>query len=454
MAREKAEVPGQEALITSAPLTTEVHIRDFSDQAPAVSLVEHHLQQIHALNLFSTIHEKEWMIGHPDVVVKRYPKNHAKILQTLTQERLALVEEAKTEFFRSLGYYAVQEAGWMDNMPDYTKDTEHRWTLFQARYRSVPKGPARYQEIDRLLAELKNFNNDRTAYNRSHGLRPHAPDKAVVRRSIEDKKPVARPLPTRERLIAIQEDPRAGYLPANNREKNTVLAWLDYFDNPEYPLGIGNQLLEVLVHQQKKRTHLEGVRAVESIAWELGDYLKDAVKGYNATSKFIEDMEGVAPTAKIADVDDIDEEAMRYIIRYEAVDLVLRGRAHPGVRDVLLAKEKRWVNGGSDPGKHKEVHNHFTAPDEIRPRATEQYIDDRWVEMSVRSAVKFATANMQNDRVRIGFMLRCFSDITSALTGEYRASESIAAAIQESLAAVKDEPIVQLILNERTRQTA
>src|SRR5690606_25709107 len=111
--------------------------------------------------------------------------------------------------------------------------------------------------------------------NRKNGLRPHAPEAMDS---------------TTERLAAIKGDPRAGFYPKTNSEKVLVLSWLDYLDNPEKPLGIVNQLREVFVRSQgfkprkttapesdsptTKKKHFgvpHGVRALESITWEVGD---------------------------------------------------------------------------------------------------------------------------------------------------------------------------------------
>src|SRR3569623_376403 len=123
--REKAPpTTGLEPMIVTAPQTQEFVVRDFEDNWPAVSLAEHNLQLLHALNLFSTIHEKEWMLSHPDAVARRYPKNHAKVLETTKEQRQALQEEARTEFFRSIGYYAVQDSGIVDDLKSYTEAAE------------------------------------------------------------------------------------------------------------------------------------------------------------------------------------------------------------------------------------------------------------------------------------------------------------------------------------------
>jgi len=457
--REKApQTTGQESLIIAEPLTGEFAIHDFGENWPAVSLKEHYLQQIHVLNMFSTLHEKEALIRDPNKLKRQYPKAHVEVLAAIRNQWQQLQEEAKTEFFRSLGYYAVKDSGQVNDeeLAPYTKDAQRRWSLFQARYRSVPKAPARYAEIERLVAEVKDTVEGRTLYNRTHELRPHASDKKKVRRNLEDEQPAVRPLTTRERLIALQEDPRAGYIPANNREKNTLLAWLDYFDNPKWPLGIGNQLFEVLVHQQKERTHLDGIRAVESITWEVGDYLADAVMGYELLTRLHENLEGILPSAQLTKVEGLEPEALAYLFRFEAIERLLQTDSmDSSLSDPLLVTEDRWVKGGIDPGKHKTVYSHFNAPDNVRPANTDEYIYARQATMSVARACRLLKKAIPNEYTRAAVMIRCLADIHNSLTGEYDVlGNPVDTAISESLAVVRDNPIVQLILNERAKHAA
>lgn len=455
--REKPpQIVGQESLIVSAPLTREFVVRDFEENWPAVSLTEHYLQQLHVLNVFSTLHEKEWMLRNPAKVARQYPKRQTEVLEATRSQWQQLQEEAKTEFFRSLGYFVVKDSGMVDDkeLAAYTNDAERRWAVFQARFRSIPKAPARLAEIDSLLEKVKDSREGRTIYNRRYELRPHAPDKRKVRRQIEEETPAFRPLKPRERLLAIWEDPRAGYLPAHNREKNTILSWLDYFDNPTHPLGIGNQLLEVLVSQQKRQTPLEGIRAMESITWEVGDTIADAARAHELMSILAEDLEDIAPGVVLAEIEGLDEEAIRYLLRFEAVEHFAKTGDHSGLADVLRVKEDRQVLGGSDPGKHKTVHSHFTAPEKERPEETGDYIAQRISVLQAKEARTLLKRGIPNEFIRASVGVRCLADIQVSLAGMHRAFWPVREAVTKSLVAVKDQPIVKLILDERARQAA
>jgi len=89
-------------------------------------------------------------------------------------------------------------------------------------------------------------------------------------------------LTTRQKLEALRDDPRAGFLPASHNEKNKALELLDYLDNYQYPAGASQRLQEVFNRQKKddKRMGRQGTftaeRSVTSLVYEWGDYFTQA----------------------------------------------------------------------------------------------------------------------------------------------------------------------------------
>lgn len=437
MTRVKPGNPGQEALFAAAPVTTEMHMHDFATDAPLVSLAEHRLQQLNVLNIFSTIHEKEWMLKNPEAIARQYPKNHAKVLEATAEQRKNLEIEAKAEFFRSLGYYAVQDSGRAGDMTPYVKDAERRWTIFQAKFRSVRKAPARYAEIDRLLVELKGFNDDRTSYNREHGLRPHAPNKARVRRSTEDKKPALRNLTSRERLVAVQEDPRAGFLPANNDEKNKVLMYLDYLDNPLYPLGINNQFFEVFTHQQHLKNKPNGLelaqQAMVSIPYELGDHLINSTESLAHLRQLDEEVSDCPnPNISLLEVEGIspDHPGLGALIRYRDLrELRDKQKLPVGIKDPLRVKEDRRPH--DEPGKNKTLEDLYT-----RKELTEEmkaYIIGQAGNYAVGQVRKLVKAAIEDQEMRQAFLAARLRDFRFAPDSRFLPMWAIAEKLLDGL---------------------
>lgn len=116
--------------------------------------------------------------------------------------------------------------------------------------------------------------------NRQQNARPHKAEpqpKTPNKQASNDNG-----LPTREKLIAISEDQRAGFITPTNLEKNLVMAYLDYFDNPEFELGPQNQLIEVVNFQLKHHGPVQGKeyghQAGRSIAYVFADFYEQATR--------------------------------------------------------------------------------------------------------------------------------------------------------------------------------
>lgn len=196
--------------------------------------------------------------------------------------------------------------------------------------------------------------------NRTKGLRPHKARKIP-------KDPELLRLDTMGRLEALQNDPRAGFLPATHNEKNQVMAFLDYLDNPEYPLGINNQFFEIANHQEREKTKQRGaipggVRSVESIVHEFGDYFTQSAKQL-AALRDLETKIAECPNPHVTLAEEIGKQHPAYGAFTRFVDLSTlrdKGEVEYGIEYPLRTKEDRWAEG-NDPGKHKVVYDQYTA---------------------------------------------------------------------------------------------
>lgn len=388
-------------------VTGELHVHDFNEEAPVVFLTEHYALQLSILkNTFPELHQKEWLVSHPEHVERSYPKNHATVLEGAKKQHQTLAEEAKRQYFTALGYYAVLDSAEVTDITPYEREANQHWTIFQARFRSLRKTQAREAEIASLTTKLEELNHSRTLFNREYGLRPHAPSKAKVRRTIKEPEPIKRTLSTRERLVAIREDPRAGFLPTTNREKNQVLTYLDYLDNPEYPFGAANQIFEVFIHQQRLKNDANGLdlarEASVSIPYEIGDYYQDALKSVAALRQLETEIREL-PNRRIALPEDIgdDHPAFPALIRYrDLVALAVKGRQPQGIKDVLLTREDRQPQ--LEPQKNKVVGDMYTST--ARTEAMDKYITDQVSGMTANQALVLVVKAITDQTKRAMFM--------------------------------------------------
>lgn len=234
-------------------------VRDFSDDVPAdrVDLVE---RSIHLLNVLDLYDERNQLQGL--VTIGRSGSGKDTIVQSVIDNAQAKLPKVTTdlqqEFSDAAGYQPLAEAGSMTE-----PEARHAERVEFARFNSAYGRPHKKAQRDAFKAKLA----------------ANIPLFQAAGK-IEHREP--EPMPeAQDRLQAILDDPRAGFLPSTHREKNAILAYLDYLDNnEEYPFGIANQFLEVLSHRQKRSggsgNFLEARRSLISLVYELGDYRENA----------------------------------------------------------------------------------------------------------------------------------------------------------------------------------
>ncbi len=252
----------------------------------AVDVVEQKLHLINTLGYLAGASMRSGLVrAGQDVLNDRYGDEASKVVTGAENQRVILIKKAKHSFARATGHFTLVDSG-LTTETDARRLTTAMFSDFLKKY----YGPRHHEalhdyrlqlesEVDSLIAS-HDSESSISMFNRQNGVRNHRSDNSV--HVIVDYGEELEELGTRGRLEAILGDPRAGFIPTTNNEKNQIVSWLDYLDDPEKPLGIINQLREVFVRAQrpsKKGRSLGvkyGVRAVESIAWEVGDYLQSA----------------------------------------------------------------------------------------------------------------------------------------------------------------------------------
>lgn len=214
-----------------------------------------------------------------------------------------------------------------------------------------------------------------------------------------------------ERFNIVRSDPRAGFLPFTNQEKNIVLTFLSYLDDPHYPGGVNDQLMEVFRHQQKieKQDWRDGVRALESKAYELGDFLDNAIRSYKAMlglSIQIQD----CPNPRVSLCEEIEDatDGIAAFARYHDLQLYINGKTIPKFnRDPTRTKIDRISE--SETGKRKVVEDRYTTKN--REEEFSQRIDQFSKTMTIGDSRKLVIEALENENVRMNFYINLLKQI-------------------------------------------
>lgn len=285
------QIDGQELLFPSAATG---QIGEFStNPEEGVGLVARNL---HLINVIDTIGHIAQLEGleikattqrGQDKLANRYGLGIDAVLHNVSASRTKLFNKVRWEFARADGMFARIDAE-LQTPEEAKAQTKADLKLFMRQYGNLRNGPERGIYRAQLVNEIESLQDERTVENREQHARPHIPDYKRTET-----------LTDQERLQAISADPRAGFLPTTHTEKTTVLAYLDYMDNPDYPLGVRNQTLEIGGYHHKKANkpganwkvgRENAIQAAWSKTYELGDFLYDAHTQLGALKELQEEL--------------------------------------------------------------------------------------------------------------------------------------------------------------------
>lgn len=271
-----ADKGAQESLFVFSEDGQHIVERDlYTEQSdPSISIVERAIHLHNTLGLFSDVNSRrgfvdDLAIKRPEVIRRRYGDNAPQVIAGAEANATAAFTEAKWEFARAFGYAAVERSGAIPE--DRLKaGVRHEFGRFWGRFGRPSQVVERNNKRRELEAVIDGYHELVSNENRESGTRTFEALRVKDDRS---------QLGTRERMRAINGDPRAGFLPVTHNEKNMVLAFLDYQDNPKYQLGIKNQLLEI-ANSHLRKYGVVGQRYAQeapiSITHELADMLRNA----------------------------------------------------------------------------------------------------------------------------------------------------------------------------------
>jgi len=369
----KTPESGQEQLFLLGP--SEVVIPSSFVDSGSVDIIERAVHLRTTIDLLAQVNIRDGFLRSPKAQ-RSYGDKKEAVVEGVKRRAHEYQVAAKYEFLRAFGADQL--------IDDQTKSFDTKEEL-RASFESFAKGNndttnesdnvSIYGLRDKIDSNIQYWVS---AANRQNEDRPHEDSKKLT---IEDGGGGDGRLSTQERLTAIHEDPRAGFLPTTNTEKNFVLSMLDYFDNPEYKLGPRNQLLEVVRFHHKKLWGAEGYKrgktAVISIAYMFGDfYMQSAIQlaqleqlsdllaeevnpNINLHIALLEKVELAAPLIRYMDLLELR--------RHGKVEHEYAGESHQPRLDPLTAVRNEKDAGD---GKNKLVEDRYTTIGERHDETT------------------------------------------------------------------------------------
>lgn len=466
---------GQESLFVVAEQTGQMRVRDFSDShehdGAFIDRVEQKIHLINTLGYLASARSREGLVKTgPEGVTDRYGERASTVVLGAERKRVEFINKAKASFERAVGMHELIDAGIEGksySSVQIRRDTRQMYSDFLKKYWLPGKEKANSDYRKRLEKEIAELSGDTEVIvsmkNRFLGLRPHA-DKPMpeTEKTTEDVEEKLDEIGTRERLEAIQKDPRAGFLPKTRNSKDRVMSWLDYLDDPDKPLGIIHQLREVFVRAQnptrkssRPNNYLgvkHGVRAIESLAWEVGDDLLEANKRLMAVqalkSKAGEDQR---PDLSLHEAFSLQEYDNISSLQELYGEHLLGLAAFVQFRDLTEYVQTGMVQGleesplktSEDPprsqrpkfdaaaGKRKTVLNQYTRPDvdsDFR-----QHIVARLKALSIKDVRQNIDACVEDLEKEVSFTQRRFSELAEFKSGPYQPIQDAISEISHQL---------------------
>lgn len=172
-------------------------------------------------------------------------------------------------------------------------------------------------------------------------------------------------LDTQEKLIALRDDPLAGFLPFSHQEKSQATEMLDYLGNPKvYPAGLGHRLQEIFMRNRRDIGDAQARRAMFSLAYEYGDYAFNAQRQYALLGQLQAELEEdhFNPHVTIAEDFPDGHAALPAVIRFVDIRAVRESNRMLTPYDPLKVDKDRTIQANSeDDKKHKTVGDRYTA---------------------------------------------------------------------------------------------
>lgn len=308
-------------------------------------------------------------------------------------EKHQLVLDTAKEYFLQ-AYNSDDLANEGIDVAQIDAEQDRRFTIFETAYRGTSQG--RFKKREQAKLEYQNYIDNKISTSPEtqsveKQCEIHQVLGAEAMRTIVLEPELAE---TKDKLIGLRDDSRAGFIPTTHREKSQAFELLDYLDPVKYPTGVNQRLDEIARHQQKVAQHpdyghnLRGKAvyefsqdAVRSVIHEWGDHLQSAIVSHGKLQVLKEFLDsGINPRISVGEAATTDyDEQFEYteLVRFINLKSLRDGKAI--AFDPLRTKEDRTI---MHPHKNKiieDVHTAKGSSEEIKV-----YIDEVAHELSVK----------------------------------------------------------------------
>lgn len=364
--------PSQEALLVTGS-AGQIRERDFSGEQAEVVVdpIAHNIHLLNVLDTIANINQLEGLIiaagtptGRPKLE-REFGTGIDQVVANAQAKQSKLGSAARWEFARAHGMFDRIDAG-IQTPEDAKAGTRVAFDEFVDKYAHLKNVVERDEYRARLADEIKALQDAETLKNQTEHLRPHKVERKAVNKT--------ETLESQGRLMAISADPRAGFLPTTHTEKTTVMAMLDYLDNPKHPIGIRTQLLEFAGSHMKiandpkygvdwRVGKQRGIEAARSKTFELGDFLADADKQLEALKALqLAVYESDNPNVMLAEQIGSDHPAYVALARYKDLKMLRDKGVIEGLPYSPL-KPHRNEEDQDFEGKNKVIEDPYTRKD-------------------------------------------------------------------------------------------
>ncbi len=340
-----------ETLFVIAEQTGQVVPVNFDAPEASVMLEERNVRLQNVVTLLAHKSMLEGFVSFDVPSTSSYGERASVVRENAKKQIEELTLESKMEFARATGHFSLLGADY--DRSEVKRITRNMFSDFLKKY----YGHRNYKTAQEFRRKLS----------KDVELYQSQPQEIETPKSPKEESLAVTELNNHEKLKAILNDERAGFLPTTNREKTYILTILDYIDSKR---GTADQLLEVFKKSQgfisskgiiRTAGVGEGRRSVESLIYELGDYAGDAIKSHSRLAELQNYLSEIYnPRLTLEAAIGQDHSGFAPLYRYNKLSELFDKQLPdilPRAIDPMKTVENRWAKVGE--GKHKKVTDRF-----------------------------------------------------------------------------------------------
>jgi hypothetical protein len=150
---------------------------------------------------------------------------------------------------------------------------------------------------------------------------------------------------------------------------------------------------------------------MESIVYELGDYLTNAVRSLGSLRELEDHLGYINPSIILSDEEELEGHAgLMALGRFMDLTDVKNGKPIEDIKDPLLTRENRWAKEGA--GQHKIVEDRYTGSQPVQKYAN--HVINRVSGLSVKKARKLNSSAISDQEMRQNFFEMRLREIIKA----------------------------------------